>query len=351
MKVIIAGGGTGGHVYPLVPIAEEFKKNGDEVVFVGRKDKIEHKIFTSYGFPVEFVSAAQFDFNLKSIFKFVLNLVKGFFDALKIISKHKPDVILGAGGYVSLPVLVAGIVKKVPIFIYEQNIIPGRTNQFLGKFARLVFLGFPVEEKFFKSKGIFVGNPVRKEVIGVDKEKALKFFNFEDKFTLLIFGGSGGAYKLNKIAYSILPEILTQDIQVIFITGERFFEEFKDKISHKNLRMLPYLNEMGFAYAVSSLAISRGGAMTLTELVLNGVYSIVVPFPYARDNHQYYNAKYFESFGCVEVIEEKNLTEKILLDRIIDIKDKINIMRRDCRNIYPKNSEVEIVRKIKEYYG
>jgi len=128
---------------------------------------------------------------------------------------------------------------------------------------------------------------VRKEVLMKPKEEALKFFDLKDKFTLLIFGGSGGALKLNETVSSIIPSLLKEDIQVVFITGSRFYGEFKDKIVDEKLRVYPYLNEMWHAYAIASLAITRGGASTLAELVLNNVYSIVVPFPYARDNHQF----------------------------------------------------------------
>lgn len=348
MKVIIVGGGTGGHVYPLIPIGKELKKRNFEVVFVGRKGRIEDRIFTSYGFDMEFVSASQFDFNIKTIFLFIFNFFNGVAESFRIIKKHKPDAVLGGGGYVSLPVLIASILTNVPIFIYEQNIIPGRTNLLFKRFAIKIFLGFPDANNIFKGKGMFVGNPVRKEVIGVEKRVGLDFFDFEDKFTLLVFGGSGGAYKLNKTVFSIIEELLKFDIQIIFITGEKFYKDFKDKIVHKSLRMFPYLEHMGYAYAAADLAITRGGAMTLSELVLNEVYSIVVPFPYARDNHQYFNAKYFESLGCVEVLEENSLNEKLLLDRILELKEKLRIIKMGCSSLYPKDSEVKIVDTIEE---
>jgi len=137
--------------------------------------------------------------------------------------------------------------------LYEQNIIPGRTNQIFSRFAKAIFLGFPDKNGYFKEKAVFTGNPVRKEVLMKPKEEALKFFDLKDKFTLLIFGGSGGALKLNETVSSIIPSLLKEDIQVVFITGSRFYGEFKDKIVDEKLRVYPYLNEMWHAYAIALL--------------------------------------------------------------------------------------------------
>ena len=348
MKILVAGGGTGGHIYPLIPIGEELRSRGHNVFFVGRRGSIEETVAKGNNFEVRYIEASQFDLSVSKLFKFVVSSTEGFFDALRIVNEIHPDAILGGGGYVSLPVLIAGIIKGIPIYLYEQNTIPGRTNLIFKNFAKKVFLGFEDAKKYFLDKGIFTGNPVRKSVIGVDKNNALKFFNFERKFTLLAFGGSGGAYNLNKTIFSIIPELLDKDIQVIFITGTKFFEEFNGKIEHKNLRIFPYLNEMGYAYAVSSIAVTRGGAMTLTELILNDIYSIVVPFPYARDNHQFYNAKYFEKFGCVSVIEEKDLNKEILIQKIVDFKNNFHIIKMDCSLDYPKDAEKKIADVLEE---
>jgi len=348
VKALIVGGGTGGHIYPLIPVGLELKKRHIDVVFVGRKGSIEEKIYNFYGFRVRYVHASQFDKNVKSAIAFLGNTICGFFDALSILKEEKPAFVLGGGGYVSVPLLLSAILFRIPIFLYEQNIIPGRTNILFSRFSKEIFLGFPDEGNYFKGRGYFTGNPVRKEVLNVDRERALNFFNFEDKFTLLVFGGSGGAYKLNEIIFDILEPILNADIQVIFITGERFYSAFKDKVVHRNLRLFPYLNEMGYAYAVASLAITRGGAMTLSELVLNGVFSIVIPFPYAVSHHQFYNAKYFERYGVVKVIEECELSSEMLLKEVLVNRDKIRIMNSGKREVYPVDAEVRMVDRIME---
>ncbi|BAL81307.1 undecaprenyldiphospho-muramoylpentapeptide beta-N-acetylglucosaminyltransferase [Caldisericum exile] len=348
MKILIAGGGTGGHIYPLIPVGEELRKHGHEVIFIGRRESIEERVAKKYGFTVQYVRASLFDLNILKFVKFAIFSINGFFDALKIVGKTKPDKILGGGGYVSLPILLAGILKGVPVYLYEQNTIPGRTNLIFSRFARLVFLGFEDIKNHFGSKGVFVGNPVRKEVINQDKKTALEFFKFEDKFTLLAFGGSGGAYKLNKIIAEAIPELIENEIQIIFITGVKFFDEFKSLSNHKNLRIYPYLDEMGYAYAVSTVAVTRGGAMTLSELILNNVYSIVVPFPYARDNHQFYNAKYFENYGCVSVIKEEDLTKDILVKKIVDFKNDFHIINLECAKFYPRDAEKRIVELLEE---
>lgn len=352
MKIIIAAGGTGGHVYPAISIGEIFRSRGDEVIFVGRSRSFEELKFDEYGF--KFINVNSSMFQVKDILQFFFNSVKGFIQSLSMLKKERPDVVLGAGGYISFPVIVASIVYKIPYFLYEQNIIPGRANQILKAKSKKIFLGFPDIYGYFKDKGIFTGNPIRFGVDNVNVEKALHFFNFTRKPVLLIFGGSSGARRINMIFSKIAEKLLSAiDIQIIFIAGPKLFNEVS-QLGEKfkaNLRIFPYLEKMELAYSISDFALTRGGAMTLTELVKSRVPGIVIPYPYARDNHQLKNALFLKEKGCIEVFEEKNASEDLLFNKIIYYFSRVDIierMKESCTGIFSLKSEEIIYTKIKE---
>ena len=356
MKIIIAAGGTGGHVYPAISIGEVFRSNGDEVIFVGRAGSFEETKFKEYGFKVINIKSSMFQFN--NFFKFFFDNLKGFLQSLSLISKERPDVVVGGGSYISFPVIVSSLFRGVPYFLYEQNIIPGRANQILKWRSKKVFIGFPDIYGYFKNKGIFSGNPIRFDIDNVDKNCALDFFKFVEKPTLLIFGGSSGARKINTIFSDIIERLISKiDMQVIFITGPKLFSEVS-KISEKfteNLRVFPYLERMDLAYAVSDFAVARGGAMTLTELVKSKVPAIVIPYPYARDNHQFKNALFLQNKGCVDIIDETKLNEDLLYQKLIYYFSRIDIlkkMKENCSDIFPLKSEQIIYKTIKgSFYG
>ncbi len=356
MKILIAGGGTGGHVYPAVSIAKEFTDHGTDVIMIGRKGSFEEKIYRSNNLPFRSIHSTTLDLSLPKILSFGYHVSRGVSDAFKIINSEKPDAVLGAGGYVSAPMLLASYLKGVKYFIYEQNIIPGRTNRLFGKSAKAIFTGFPDVYRFFDpEKTIFVGNPVRPEIFSVSKTEGVSFFHFSsDKPVLLVFGGSGGARKLNftfaKIAKNIMSKM---NGQIIFITGKRDFDDVKAMLGDlpEGFVLLKYLNEMEYALKASDFALVRGGAMTLSELVRSKLPALVIPFPYARDNHQFKNALFLKEKGCVGLLEEKDLSEQLLFDKIFYYFNHINIMKEKmdkCAKIFPANSAGLIYEAIME---
>ncbi len=352
MKILIAAGGTGGHVYPAIAIAEAFKPEGINVIFVGRKDSFEESKYKEYGFPVAVVHASQFDFGLRKVVVFVFNLVRGIREALSILNIERPDAVIGGGGYVSAPVVFASMMKRIPYFLYEQNIIPGRTNRIFKNFSRKVFLGFPDEYNFFGNKGFFTGNPLRKKITEKDKEKALAYFGFKNLPTLVVFGGSGGANRLN-VVFSNVAQIILQKvgIQIVFITGEKWYDEIASKLnSNPNMVILPFLEEMGLAYSVADFAITRAGAMTMTEIAYFKVPSLVIPFPFSRDDHQKKNALFILQYGCIDLLDEKILTEDVIVDKIVYYFNHLGIiekMKENCKGIFPENSAELIVNFVK----
>ena len=354
--MLIAGGGTGGHIYPALSIAKEFRRNGKQVIMVGRKGSVEEEIYKENNFQVRIVHSALLDFTPSKIIRFLINVTHGVFDAINIIVQENPNAIIGAGGYVSAPILLAAHLMRKKYFIYEQNIIPGRTNRIFGRGAENVFLGFPDTYHFFDAKKVlFAGNPVRREIFLVDKKQGLKFFGFSSKkLVLLVFGGSGGARKLNFVFAKIAKTLIYKyGLQIIFITGKAGFEETKKLLGDetKELVLLPYLDHMEYALKAADFALVRGGAMTLSELVHSKLPALIVPFPYARDNHQLKNALFLKGKGCVDVVEEKNLLPDLLLKKLFYYFEHIDIIKNRmgcCADFLPFDSAMLIYEKVME---
>ncbi len=358
MKIIIAGGGTGGHIYPTLAIAEAFTSNGDEVVLIGRENSNEEKIYEANKFYVRTIESSALEFTPGKLTKFIYKASKGIKEAMHILKEEKSDAVIGTGGYVSAPLVFAAMMKNIPFFIYEQNIIPGRANRLFSRRSKKIFLGFPdVFHYFDERKTVFAGNPVRKKIIETKREEGLEFFNFSDKPVLLVFGGSGGAKNLNYTFSSIIDKLLLEvDIQIIFITGNRDYPYIKNRIESTSgsLRVIPYLEKMEYAIAASHFALTRAGAMTLTELVKKGVPAIAVPFPYARDDHQKKNALFLKNRGCIDVLEESEISEDTLFNKIIyyfSHPDIINTMKEKEKNVFPQNSAEIIYKVVKEQTG
>ena len=360
MKVLIAAGGTGGHIYPALAIANKFAKEGHEVVLVGRQNSFEEKVFRAAGFEVLNIHSAQFYADPKSLLTFSINASKGVCDAFKILNRQDFDAVIGGGGYVSAPILFASFVLRKPFFVFEQNVVPGRTNRLFGRFAKAIFTGFPDVYGYFpKNKTVFSGNPVREVIFTVTKKDAAMELGLSETLkTLLVFGGSGGSSTLNKIfSKVVIPFYQKTNAQIIFITGERDFEKIRSTLPAElpeSVKILPYLEHMEYALKLADFAVARGGAMTLTELSLMKIPAIIVPFPFARDDHQFKNANLLLQKGCVEVIREDTLTDKLLLDRLIyyfSHNDIIDKMGEKCKGFFPKNAADIIYERILKMYG
>ncbi len=360
MKILIAAGGTGGHIYPALAIANKFAEKGHKVELVGRQNSFEEKVFKAAGFKVLNIHSAQFYADPKSLLKFSINASKGIYDAFRLLKENDFDVVIGGGGYVSAPVLFASLILRKPFFIFEQNIVPGRTNRLFGRFAKAIFMGFPDVYGYFpEGKTVFSGNPVRNEIFTVTKkDAAVKLGLSETSLTLLVFGGSGGASTLNKMFSKIVVSFYRKtNAQIIFITGKRDFEEICSNLPGElpgNIKVLPYLEHMEYALKLADFAVARGGAMTLMELSLTKIPAIIVPFPFARDDHQFKNATLLLQKGCIEVIRENTLTEKLLLDRLIyyfSHNDIIDKMSEKCTGVFPENAAAIIYERILKMYG
>jgi UDP-N-acetylglucosamine--N-acetylmuramyl-(pentapeptide) pyrophosphoryl-undecaprenol N-acetylglucosamine transferase len=321
MKVIIAGGGTGGHLYPGIAIARELLgEKGNEVLFVGTTQGIEVRVLPAEGLPVRFITAGKVKgMGLPSIAKTIVTLPRGVYQSLRLLRGFRPDAVIGIGGYASAPMGLSAWLLKVPLIIVEPNSYPGLANRMLGRLAKRVVLCFPGtnQKGFFpEKKTVLLGPLVRKGIDQGNRDKALKEFGLEPgKFTLLVFGGSGGAHAINmamKQAARSLKDSPT--IQVLHQTGERDVEEvgagYRD--AGVTAHVLPYIYDMAGAYAAADLVVSRSGATTVAELAVCGKPAVLIPFPFAADNHQEYNARTLASRGMAEVIVQKDMSPDLL---------------------------------------
>ncbi|NLX60979.1 MAG: undecaprenyldiphospho-muramoylpentapeptide beta-N-acetylglucosaminyltransferase [Tissierellia bacterium] len=364
MKYLITGGGTGGHIYPALAIAWEIKrKNKDaEILYVGTEKGLESKLVPREGFKFKTIRVQGLPrkLNLQTI-KALKELLLGIRDANKIIKEFKPDVVIGTGGYVSAPVVFVASKKNIPSLIHEQNAFPGITNKILSRYVDKVLITFEESKKYFKcpEKIILTGNPIRKSILEVDKWKAY----FELKVNpnipfILSFGGSGGQKKLNDAILYVIEKNINKDIQILHVTGNRFYDSFMKEIQSRKLslgdkiKIVPYMYDMPSALNIANLVITSAGAITLAEISAIGVPSILIPKGYTAENHQEYNAKAFEKNGASYLILEKDLTGEKLnkaIDDLIYNPHKLKEMAKNSKalgNIHATEQIVDIINKI-----
>ncbi|PYG88440.1 UDP-N-acetylglucosamine-N-acetylmuramylpentapeptide N-acetylglucosamine transferase [Ruminiclostridium sufflavum DSM 19573] len=330
MKVLIAGGGTGGHVNPGLAIAKYIKQQEQnaEITFVGTKKGLEAKLVPREGYSLETITVRGF--RRKISFDTVVavkELVQSFFEASKLINRLKPDVVIGTGGYVCGPVLYAAAKKGIPTLIHESNAFPGVTNRILARYVDYVAISFKESEKYFKGKGRVVrtGNPVRQELLNADRQKAASQLDIvQGKPLIVVMGGSRGARKINETVAEMLNNCFKGEFNIIFSTGEQQFETVKSSIKiadrYKELvKVVPYIYDVDKIYAASDLMICRAGAITVSELQTMGIPSVLIPSPYVTANHQEHNARSLERDGGAAVILENDLNAEALYNKICSL--------------------------------
>lgn len=362
MKILIAGGGTGGHLFPAVAIAQEFKMkdNSAQMLFVGTEKGIESRVVPREGFEIRFISAEGL--KGRGIFKKVKSVCKlpiGIMQSIKILKDYKPDIVIGVGGYASGPIGIASVSLGYPLVIQEQNLFPGVTNKILGRFADLIFTSFEETEKFFnKEKVHLTGNPIRKGIAeseSEDKEFELKFHakvsNLKPlKFTLLIFGGSQGAHSINKAMVDGL-EYLAKFKDSIFIihqtgvTDLEFVKKSYEKMGFES-EVVPFIHNMADSYKKADLIICRAGATTISEITACGKAAVLIPFPFAANNHQEMNARILKENGAAEMIIEKDLNGEMLANKILFLmqsRTRLLEMERESKKMGKPDAAKEIV--------
>lgn len=331
MKVLLAGGGTGGHIYPALTIARGLQARVPdcEILFIGTRQGLERDIIPKEGFPFHTIDIQGMPRKLSwDILLTIGKLFKALEQSRRILRTFRPDIVVGTGGYVCGPVVFMAGLLGIPTVIQEQNVIPGITNKILARFARLVLLGFPEAARhFYKGARIAVpGNPVRPDILAASRDCGIRAFGFNpQKRTVLVAGGSRGARTINEAMLQVYRDFAEEeDVQILHVTGHSEYESLKAKAKqygidfhkHGNIILAPYLYNMPEAMAAADLIVYRAGAIGLAEIAVRGLPAILIPYPYAAENHQEYNARLVEEKGAAVVITDKELTGEILSQTI-----------------------------------
>lgn len=363
MKAIIAAAGTGGHINPALAIANKIKQEepNSEIIFVGTDRGLENDLIPRAGYDLKRIEAYGFNRkisldNVKKMYK----TFKSIGQAKKIIQDFKPDIMIGTGGYICLPVALAASKLKVPIVLHESNAFPGVAIKMLSKKASAILVGFEDAKKRIRNTEnvVVVGNPSKVKKISFtnsQKEKILKEIGLTDieKPIVLVFGGSQGAQKINESFINIISKKINEKYQIIWATGPNQYEIIKAKLQSlninidniSNVKILPYIYNMEEVMNCVDLVVSRSGAMTITEISIVGKPSIFIPFPYATENHQEYNAKVLEKVGAAKIILDADLDFNILnstINEIISDKEKMCRMSENAHAVEIKNVEDKI---------
>lgn len=322
MKIIIAAGGTGGHLFPGIALAEEFKtKNGsNQVLFIGTKRKMEKRILIPQGFVFNAIEVTSLKGkNLFALLKSMVTIPRSILKSILIIKDFNPDLIIGLGGYVSGPVVLAATLMGFKTAIHEQNTLPGLTNRILGKIAHLVFVSFEQSLSYFpKGKTILTGNPIRKgcsEASSADHSRST--------FTLLILGGSLGSHQINCAMIDALEDLLPirDKIKIIHQTGEKDYNPVKEAYQNKGFSadVSTFIDRIVDAYQQASLVVSRAGATTLAEMMAQRRASILIPYPLAANQHQHLNARALVNQKAAIMMDPEHTTGKRLAELILNL--------------------------------
>ncbi len=326
MKYLISGGGTGGHIFPALAIANKIKKENPEaeILFIGADNKMEMKRVPEAGYPIEGLTiyGISRDFSwsgIKKNAKLPFVLMRAMRKAKRIIRTFQPDIAIGVGGFASGPALKAANKLGVPTLLQEQNSYPGVTNKMLAGNAKRICVAYDGLEKYFPAEKIVkTGNPIRAEILNIQHKdpKAYAFFNFTpEKRTILVVGGSLGARTLNETLIAHLDEFRQANIQLLWQTGEQFFVANEAKLQaeqDEHIRIVPFIKNMYDAYGMADIIVSRAGAMALAELAIVGKPAILVPFPFAAEDHQTYNAKALSSKDAAILIADKDAKAQLM---------------------------------------
>lgn len=358
MNIVIAGGGTGGHLFPALAIAKELERvyTGVRITFVGTVRGIESKIIPREGYDIRFVrSEGLVGKNIAGTIRAISKIPLSLKDAKIVLKEVQPELVIGVGGYSSGPVILCAKLLGIPAIIHEQNTLPGLANKILGKFVDTIAVTYHESIKYFPhGKTYLTGNPVREEILRGDKSRGYNAFNLDkDRFTIFVFGGSRGASRINDAIGEALVylEPFKDRIQFLHQTGDRDFDPMKEIYRARGYKgtVMPFAYEMADAYAVADLIISRAGATTLAELTACGKAAILVPYPFAAANHQEINARKLWDIGAAQMILDRDLDGKTLSDLIkhlFDNPDAIGEMERISKSIGSREATKKVVELI-----
>lgn len=356
-KIIIAVGSTGGHFFPGLRIARYLReKYGIDAIFLGPIKSNFQTILQADNFSfVNLLISSVRGNKITATLIYYPAMIKAIFKSFIFLYQTKPKLVIGTGSFGSFPACISAYLLKIPLFLHEQNIVSGKANRFLGRFAKKIFLAFP-NFSCNSAKTLVVGNPVGKFEQNIDKQTCYEKLGLDkDKKTLLIFGGSQGAFSLNTWIINILAEISNfKNWQVIHIAGEADCKRVRGQYMDSKISsvVLPFLFPMDCAYLISDLAIARGGALSLSELSFWGIPSLIAPYSYAKDNHQEHNAIYFQEKGGAYLLEKTDIENgriPEILQELLNDSDKLKQMSENIKKILPNDALESICEEIYRY--
>ncbi|MBD1379933.1 undecaprenyldiphospho-muramoylpentapeptide beta-N-acetylglucosaminyltransferase [Metabacillus arenae] len=360
MRIVVSGGGTGGHIYPALALIKEIKRNHADVEFlyIGTEKGLEKKIVEREGIPFKSIEITGFKRSLSfENIKTIMRFLKGVNKSRRYLKEFKADVVIGSGGFVCGPVVYAAAKSNIPTVIHEQNSLPGITNKFLARYVDKIAICFEEARSFFpENKTVLTGNPRASEVVGVDGAKGRASLGLKPgKKSVLIFGGSRGAKPINDAVLEMINSIDQKDYEVIYVTGEVHYEKVmmeagKTRKSDK-LIIKPFIHNMPEVLAGVDLIVSRAGATSLAEITALGLPSILIPSPYVTANHQEKNAKALSDSGAALVLLEKDLSGKRLEEKIDDIllnSENLNKMKKASKELGIPDAAQRLYKLMKE---
>lgn len=339
-RFLFAGGGTGGHLYPAIAVANEIKKikPESEIIFVGTKSRIEGKVVPKlgYGFKSIWIKGFARKFNFENLL-FPLKLFVSLIQSVVISFRFKPKVAIGSGGYVAGPAIWGASVLGAKIILMESNSYPGITTRLLERYADELHVAFEDSKKYLRrpEKVKVTGNPVRTELGSTKKEEAKKYFGLdEEKKTILVLGGSLGAASINEAIADCIEELEKKSLQIIWQTGKNYYHNYKN-INFSSVKILDFIEDMDKAYSACDVLVARAGATTIAELTVLGIASILIPSPHVAENHQYYNAKSLADNDAAVLIQDSDV-KKVLQNKIIEIagdEEKLKSLSENAKKL------------------
>jgi UDP-N-acetylglucosamine--N-acetylmuramyl-(pentapeptide) pyrophosphoryl-undecaprenol N-acetylglucosamine transferase len=357
LRVLMAAGGTGGHVYPAIAIADAIQKAkpSADFLFVGTRDRMEWETVPKYGYEIKsiWISGIQRRLTIQNLL-FPIKLITSIIQSFSILKSFNPDIVITCGGFASGPIGWVAAKLGIPLFLQEQNSYPGLTNRLLAKHATAIFTTFDDAKQYLpKEKITLTGNPVRGQVKSLDKKAALDTFDFsDDRPVLLIMGGSGGAKGLNDIMSSELEKLHNEaNLQIIWQCGPKYYDGLVDEIDvekYPNLRLMAYIDDMSAAYGASDLVVARAGAGTFSELAATGKPAIMVPSPYVAEDHQTTNAQSLVNAGAAKLLKESTLGEFFYsaVTELIQNEEELSKMSSAMKSLAKPNAAEDIKNEI-----
>ncbi len=354
MRVIITAGGTGGHIYPALAILNKIveKEPDSKILYIGTHNRMEKDIVPNAGYdyiPLEIYGFSKSD--IKRDVKNIFLINKAYKKCLQIMKEFKPDIVIGVGGYVTFPVIKAACKLGIKTFIHEQNSIPGKSNRALAKKVSMIGVSFEDSKKYFDEKKTYLtGNPCGENALDISAISKTKYGLSRNKKSVLIVQGSLGSKVINEKMLPFLQSVDNEKYEVLYVTGKNYYEEYSKNSFSKNVKVVPYIENLSALMKDIDLMITRAGASTISEIMALEIPSIFIPSPYVANNHQYYNALSIKNAGAGEMIEEKNLTSDLLKEKINNILDNpmvYNSIKNNLKEMSINNSSTMIYNLIK----